>query len=194
VTIDTDSRTQVGWFTADNANNNDTAMKEFGSILNPGGDHWDPVQRRVRYSILTHVCKCMITDYVHSCMEHSLHLAAGHFIAEIGPTAAAEVIKKVRGATVEDDNEGEDTEFDIADTLGKALALVQQVSLSSSVFSVLTDNGRQDTKISSSPCVLQTDVSRGRRARARTRPIRPDPMGILVHVSGPDAQAPEGRQ
>jgi hypothetical protein len=69
------------------------------------------------------------------CMEHSLHLAAGHFISVIGPTPATKVLKKVRGLNLEatlgddsgDEGDNEDVEFDVADTLGKALALVQQV-------------------------------------------------------------------
>jgi hypothetical protein len=40
---------QAGWFTSDNASNNDTAMKEFGKIVDPGGTRWMPAQRRIRY-------------------------------------------------------------------------------------------------------------------------------------------------
>jgi hypothetical protein len=33
-----------GWFTADNASNNDTALKVLKDHIDPGGDHWDLVQ------------------------------------------------------------------------------------------------------------------------------------------------------
>lgn len=43
---------QIGWFTSDNASNNDTAMKEFARQLNAakGDDEtkWDPVEGRIR--------------------------------------------------------------------------------------------------------------------------------------------------
>lgn len=82
-----------------------------------------------------------------------MHVSAGHFISEIGPTAASKVIRKVKAVfqkvratdrdldldildsdlqaaltnggdgDVDDEIEG----FDIGDTVGKALALVQQV-------------------------------------------------------------------
>jgi hypothetical protein len=61
-------------------------------------------------------------------MEHLLHLAAGHFISVIRPMAATEIIKKVKGAIRKGDNDDEDAKFNVADTLGKALALVKQVT------------------------------------------------------------------
>lgn len=76
-------------------------------------------------------------------MEHTIHLAAGDFIKAIGPKS--KTWTKNHTASVEDSDEGEvdwnqlellsdeqavddETEFTAGDTLGKALALVNQVS------------------------------------------------------------------
>ena len=40
------------WFTADNAPNNDTALKEFGRVVDPEKTRWDPIGRRVRYVVI----------------------------------------------------------------------------------------------------------------------------------------------
>jgi hypothetical protein len=66
-------------------------------------------------------------------MEHALHLAAGHFIDDISPTSSSELTKKLRAReqsgelNSESVDEDKDEEFDVADALGKALALVTQV-------------------------------------------------------------------
>ena len=86
-------------------------------------------------------------------MEHALHLAAKHFVEDVSPTSASTLLKKVKGAMVnatgeknemdldalnveldsievkisEDDDEGDTKDYDVADTVGKALALVTQV-------------------------------------------------------------------
>jgi hypothetical protein len=39
---------KIGWFTADNATNNDTAIKAVGAIIDPSGEEWDPIEHRVR--------------------------------------------------------------------------------------------------------------------------------------------------
>jgi hypothetical protein len=39
---------QAGWFTSDNAPNNDRTMVELGTVLDPTGEIWDPVERRIR--------------------------------------------------------------------------------------------------------------------------------------------------
>jgi hypothetical protein len=54
-------------------------------------------------------------------MEHALHLAAKHFVEAVGPTTG----NCPHNSDEEDDGE----EFEVADTIGKALALVTQVSL-----------------------------------------------------------------
>jgi len=43
---------QFGWFTADNATNNDTAIRAVAEHIDPTGDEWDPVQHRVRYAAI----------------------------------------------------------------------------------------------------------------------------------------------
>jgi hypothetical protein len=53
-------------------------------------------------------------------MEHALHLAAKHFTEDIALTPASVLI---RNETNEDDD-NEATDFNVADTVGKALALV----------------------------------------------------------------------
>jgi hypothetical protein len=58
-------------------------------------------------------------------MEHALHLAAKHFVEEVAPTPASVLIKNA----TDDDDDDEVTDFDVADTVGKALALVTQVSM-----------------------------------------------------------------
>jgi len=39
---------QAGWFTSDNASNNDMAMKKLAKLIDPLCRRWDPIQRRVR--------------------------------------------------------------------------------------------------------------------------------------------------
>jgi hypothetical protein len=67
-------------------------------------------------------------------MEHSLHLGAGHFVKEVAPTPSRNILKKVQHAPVDEDHKGtadEDSEAELeaADSIGKALALVNQVSI-----------------------------------------------------------------
>jgi len=54
-------------------------------------------------------------------MEHALHLSAKHFVEAVGPTTR----NRLHDSDEEDDGE----QFEVADTIGKALALVTQVSL-----------------------------------------------------------------
>lgn len=61
-------------------------------------------------------------------MEHALHLAAKHFVEEVAPTPASALHKKAGQAEDDDDDDDESVEFDIGDTIGKALAFVAQVS------------------------------------------------------------------
>jgi hypothetical protein len=77
-------------------------------------------------------------------MEHQLHLGAGHFVKGVAPTSSRNILKKGAklAADIEDledgddeadDGEGEDEEgegkFEFGDSIGKALALVNQVSI-----------------------------------------------------------------
>ncbi|KAJ8457093.1 hypothetical protein ONZ45_g18454 [Pleurotus djamor] len=137
-------REKVGWFTSDNASNNDTAMNAVSEVL----DDWDAKSHRVR------------------CMEHSVHLAASHLVSDIAPTTTLNIIKKARSALGkigkkkqtdldaiasaienfaidddyddDDDDDGDDNgppdggdeAAEVADALGKALSLVKQIRLS----------------------------------------------------------------
>jgi len=87
-------------------------------------------------------------------MEHALHLAAKHFVEDVAPTSATALLKKVKAAMTnavgegneidldalnselhdievatgeEDGEDGEPDDYDVADTIGKALALVTKV-------------------------------------------------------------------
>jgi len=88
-------------------------------------------------------------------MEHALHLAAKHFIEDVSPTSSGKLLNKVKVAMAnaadadealeldvlntelnsieaemlgdEASEDCEDREFDVADTIGKALALITQV-------------------------------------------------------------------
>jgi hypothetical protein len=123
-----------------------------------------------------------------SCMEHSMDVAAGHFVSAVGPKAARKVIRKVKAALRKahasdqdldldqldsdiatalgednsDDsaNETDGPDFDIADTVGKALALVQQVRYvrlyPPPCLIDITIN--KDTEISTSSCLLQENL------------------------------------
>jgi hypothetical protein len=45
-------RSQIGWGTADNATNNDTALKAFGKEIDPQKLRWDPIEQRVRCGLI----------------------------------------------------------------------------------------------------------------------------------------------
>jgi hypothetical protein len=89
------------------------------------------------------------------CMEHAIHLGAGHFIQVVLPTSARILVKKIkkafRNAQLDDNNidfnaleadlggddndndnaddaDDEAADFTVGDTIGKSLALVKQVS------------------------------------------------------------------
>jgi hypothetical protein len=89
-------------------------------------------------------------------MEHALHLAAKHFVEDVAPTSASALLNKVKGAMAnvagenneidldspnerlndieaeiaeENNEDGELEDYEVADTVGKALALVTQVKL-----------------------------------------------------------------
>ena len=88
-------------------------------------------------------------------MEHSLHLGAEHFVRGVAPTSSHKILKKVQHGgeaydldqfnteltDIEDKGEGGDrdevvdgedsgVEYNVADSIGKALALVNQISFS----------------------------------------------------------------
>jgi hypothetical protein len=59
-------------------------------------------------------------------MEHSLHIAAKHFVEKISSHHS----DSGEGIGASNDEEPDDEDFDSSDSLGKAIALVKQVSLS----------------------------------------------------------------
>lgn len=119
-------------------------------------------------------------------MEHSVHVSAGHFIEGVGPTSASKVMKKVKemlgkahagdddldqldseldavfkGGAEDGEDEEEDEEecFDVGDTVGKALALIQQVSVPIGHGSVTLESSFfADPKITPSTCIFQADM------------------------------------
>ncbi|KAG2752014.1 hypothetical protein P692DRAFT_20725591 [Suillus brevipes Sb2] len=60
-------------------------------------------------------------------MEHALHLVAKHFVEEVAPTPVSALHKKAQAHAEDEDEDEESVEFDIGDTIGKALAFVSQV-------------------------------------------------------------------
>ena len=63
-------------------------------------------------------------------MEHSLHLAAKHFIETITPCLSEKDGTIGTGALAEEDeDDDDDDDIDAVDSLGKAIAFVKQVSL-----------------------------------------------------------------
>ena len=55
-------------------------------------------------------------------MEHSIHLRAGSFIAGVGPMS-----NRTGHTAVNSSDDESDNGFDVADAVGKALGLVQQI-------------------------------------------------------------------
>jgi hypothetical protein len=102
--------------------------------------------------------------FTNRCMEHSLHLSAKHFVQAIAPLSPQKIAKKIKsvlqdaeingevdfnflngevnGFSFDDgndngsegDGDGDMMEFDVGDSLGKALALVCQVCVYPSLF------------------------------------------------------------
>lgn len=83
-------------------------------------------------------------------MEHTINLAAGHFLMAVSPTSSRKLLKKIKAAVKRSDidfdaldvsldgidyegadeceeDDDEDDEFGVGDSIGKALALVKQV-------------------------------------------------------------------
>ncbi|KAF5371935.1 hypothetical protein D9757_011488 [Collybiopsis confluens] len=139
------SHEKTGWFTADNASNNDTAVKHLAETINARvGAHqenWDAKQCRLR------------------CMEHCVHLSAGAVIKEISPTSNRALMKKIRQALFQAEIEGKEVDLDaldcelaemlgpdgdmtgdgedddddvfsVGDTIGKVLAFIKQIRMS----------------------------------------------------------------
>ena len=57
------------------------------------------------------------------CMEHSLHLGAGHFVRGVAPTLSREILIKAQHEDLDGTATGDNSEdeFEAADSIGKAL-------------------------------------------------------------------------
>jgi hypothetical protein len=89
----------MGWFTADNASNNDIALRELKDYIDQDGDCWDPVEHQVQYAMVLFVS--LPTHLYCSYMEHSLHLGVGHILSCIVPVCT----KKTYGAGKDSNND-----------------------------------------------------------------------------------------
>lgn len=144
-------------------------------------------------------------------MEHSIHVAGGHFIKAIGPTSSHNVIRKVKKAfknaggdnsnpdveqldvpmeldgagdneDVRDNGaENDGVEFDVGDTVGKALALVTQagsLSISHEILKfkmVLTD-----PKVAASTHIYSTSLQANKCSQIGTQVVDPYSLGISL--------------
>jgi hypothetical protein len=70
-------------------------------------------------------------------MEHSLHLAAKHFVQSIAPCSSKKADNPGTDTeddpvpdNIDDDDDDDDDDIDAGDSLGKAIALVKQVTFS----------------------------------------------------------------
>ena len=76
-------------------------MREFASIINADKKEdvkeWDSVEGRIRYNIIWLFFSALLT-IVYRCMEHAIHLGAGHFIKTVSPTSTPALLKKIKRA------------------------------------------------------------------------------------------------
>jgi hypothetical protein len=139
---------------------------ELANIINAnretGTKDWDPIERHIRYEYLLYSARVaaysmFAGDAMTRCMEHTINLAACHFITAVSPTSTRKLLKKIKAAFKHAEMDGEDIdldaldarlhglenegrdepeedgdeesgqEFGVGDTIGKALALVTQV-------------------------------------------------------------------
>ena len=118
-------------------------------------------------------------------MEHSLHLAAKHFVESIAPSLNKQ--HGTLGAGTEDgddnndNNDGDDDDVDTVDSLGKAMALVKQVCNSVEIEHVgLTCP--TDPQVSSSQNLFSHDLQPSRDRPARASFLGPYSMGIPLQI------------
>ncbi|KAF5319881.1 hypothetical protein D9758_017850 [Tetrapyrgos nigripes] len=115
---------KLGWLTADNASNNDTAltnisfeMNNYGAIDHNSDEFWDPTTHRIRLELIHF-----------RCMEHVVHLASGAFIKGVSPASKTAVLDN---STDNEDNDGDSSDANddltAGDAVGKLLALINQI-------------------------------------------------------------------
>ena len=76
-------------------------------------------------------CELTVSDQrlqliYYRCMEHSLHIAAKHFVETVAPASSSSFRQPAFGGNESDSDDLDD--LTSGDSLGKALALVKQVS------------------------------------------------------------------
>jgi hypothetical protein len=118
-------------------------------------------------------------------MEHSLHLAAKHFVQTIAPHSSRKADNP--GTDTEDDHvsdNGEDDDddgddVDAGDSLGKAIALVKQVSFSRPYCYIFCINEcATDSQIAAGKGILPCNLHPSRDHPTRTSSVDSYSMGI----------------
>jgi len=136
---------------------NDVAVRTVCKELDPTQQRLKPKQVRILYVLFVNLL-AVPTKYPSSrCIDHSMHRAAYHFIKALGISSLSRKRKRKQGA--EDDEEGDEegdemdidvsmdieasaddveamadtmvVDFELGDTVGKLLAFVNQVRISS---------------------------------------------------------------
>jgi hypothetical protein len=88
----------VGWFTCDGAAVNGTTLREFAKEITVTDDGWEAREHEILYVFIFFRLMFAGSTVCIRCMEHSLHLAAKHFIEVISPVSLASVRKKAAAA------------------------------------------------------------------------------------------------
>jgi hypothetical protein len=167
------------------------------------------------------VTECGADVFMVRCMEHSVSVGAGHFIRKVSPASSRSVLRKVRQAfknaggnedkldldqldsdlseirdlddeDTQADNEDDADEFDAGDSVGKALALVKQVSFPLATTRYWTNSHKIDSKISSGSGVLPLNMQRSERSRVRAHVVDPHSVGLPIPLPRQDASPPKG--
>ena len=91
---------QVGWITADGAAVNGTTIREFEQKIDIANDGWTAQEHDILY--VNHLPLEPQPGSLNAirCMEHSLHLAAKHFVEAVAPPSPTSIHKKVKAALV----------------------------------------------------------------------------------------------
>jgi hypothetical protein len=89
----------VGWFTCDGAAVNGTTLREFAKEISVTDEGWEAREHEILY-VSKFFFRLMFdgSSLFIRCMEHSLHLAAKHFVEVISPVSLASVRKKATAA------------------------------------------------------------------------------------------------
>lgn len=115
-------------------------------------------------------------------MEHSLHLAAKHFVESIAPGFSTEA-EDVCADDSEDVDNDDDDDLDAVDSLGKAIALVKQVCFSVPAESTSGLTHATDSQVSPSKSLFPCDLQPSWDHTSRAYFMDPYSMGIPLQVS-----------